>query len=46
MSYYSSYSSSASLLDPYCAGGRYNNSVLTDSGYNRRDNTYTSTYSR
>ena len=45
MSYYSSYSSSASLLDPYCAGGRYHSSVVADSPYDRRDNLYSSTYS-
>ncbi len=45
MSYYSSYSSSASLLDPYCAGGRYHSSVMTDSPYDRRENLYSTSYS-
>lgn len=41
MSYYSS---SASILDPYCAGGRYHGSVLADLPFDRRES-YTSTYS-
>ena len=45
MSYYSSYTSSASLLDPYCVGGRYHSSVLTDSPYDRRENLYSTSYS-
>ena len=41
MSYYSSNYSSASLLDPNCAGGsRYNSSGFGDSLFDRKDNTY------
>ena len=47
MSYYGSSSyNSASLLDPYCAGGsRYHSSGLSDSIFDRKDNYYSSTYS-
>ena len=41
-----SYYSSASLLDPYCAGGsRYNSTSVGDSLFDRKDNYYTSAYS-
>ena len=46
MSYYSSNYSSASLLDPYCAGGsRYNSTSVGDSLFDKKDNYYGSSYS-